>query len=57
MWITFGVPKESRIEVFYKMKNTIMIKKRYEFKYLFSKGKFFYGTYINMYILENKKKL
>ena len=33
-----------------EMKNTIMLKKNYEFKNLFSKGKFYYGTYIHMYI-------
>jgi ribonuclease P protein component len=38
------------------MKKTIMIKKRYEFKNLFSKGKFFYSEYINMYIQKNNKK-
>lgn len=32
------------------MKNTIMIKKNYEFKRFFSRGKFFYGNAINMYI-------
>lgn len=32
------------------MKNTIIIKKNYEFKKFFSKGKFFYGSTINMYI-------
>lgn len=32
------------------MKNTIMLKKNYEFKNLFSKGKFYYGEYIHMYI-------
>lgn len=32
------------------MKNTIMIKKNYEFKNLFSKGKFYYGEFIHMYI-------
>lgn len=32
------------------MKNTIMIKKNYEFKKMFSKGKFYYGDYIHMYI-------
>lgn len=36
------------------MKNTIMIKKNYEFKNLFSKGKFYYGDFIHMYIKENK---
>ncbi len=35
------------------MKNTIIIKKNYEFKNLFSKGKFYYGEYINIYIKEN----
>lgn len=32
------------------MKNTIIIKKNYEFKNLFSKGKFYYGEFIHMYI-------
>ena len=32
------------------MKNTIIIKKNYEFKTLFSKGKFYYGEFIHMYI-------
>jgi ribonuclease P protein component len=32
------------------MKKTVMIKKNYEFKILFSKGKFYYGEYIHMYI-------
>ena len=32
------------------MKNTIIIKKNYEFKNLFSKGKFYYGDFIHMYI-------
>lgn len=32
------------------MKNTIIIKKNYEFKNLFSKGKFHYGDFIHMYI-------
>lgn len=31
------------------MKNTIMIKKNYEFKNFFSKGKFFYGDNIHIY--------
>lgn len=35
------------------MKNTIMIKKNYEFNYLFSKGKFYYGDYIHIYIKKN----
>ena len=32
------------------MKNTIIIKKNYEFKNLFSKGKFYYGESIHFYI-------
>ena len=36
------------------MKKTIMIKRRYEFKILFSKGKVFYGKNITVYILKNK---
>jgi ribonuclease P protein component len=32
------------------MKKTIMIKKNYEFKILFSKGKFYHGEYVHMYI-------
>ena len=35
------------------MKNTIVIKKNYEFKNLFSKGKFYYGEYIHLYIRKN----
>ncbi len=35
------------------VKKTIVIKKNYEFKTLFSKGKFFHGEYIHMYILKN----
>lgn len=35
------------------MKKTVMIKKNYEFKILFSKGKFYYGDYIHMYIKES----
>ena len=37
------------------MKKTIIIKKKYEFKNLFSKGICYIGEYINMYILKNKK--
>ena len=37
------------------MKNTIMMKKNYEFKKLFSKGKFYYGDFIHMYINKNNK--
>ncbi|MGN1298571.1 MAG: ribonuclease P protein component [Candidatus Scatovivens sp.] len=36
------------------MKRTIIIKKNYEFKKMFSNGKFFYGEYVHFYILENK---
>lgn len=38
------------------MKKTITIKKRYEFKNLFLKGKFYYSEYINMYIKKNNKE-
>jgi len=37
------------------MKKTIMIKRKYEFQKLFSKGKIFVGKYINMYILKTSK--
>ena len=37
------------------MKKTVIIKKKYEFKNLFSKGICYVGEYINMYILENKR--
>jgi len=36
------------------MKKTVTIKKNYEFKQAFSKGKFYGGTYIHMYIYMNK---
>lgn len=39
------------------MKNTVIIKKNYEFKHLFSKGKFYYGKYIHMYIKETNSKI
>ena len=39
------------------MKNTIIIKKNYEFKRLFSRGKFFYGDTINMYIHKTKSSI
>ena len=32
------------------MKNTIIIKKNYEFKNLFSKGKFYYGENVHLYV-------
>ena len=37
------------------MKKTVMMKRRYEFKKLFSKGKFFYSKFINMYIIKNNR--
>ncbi len=37
------------------MKNTFVIKKNFEFKKLFSKGKFYRGKTINLYIKENNK--
>lgn len=39
------------------MKNTIIIKKNYEFKRFFSRGKFFYGDTINMYIHKTKSSV
>jgi len=39
------------------MKNTLMIKKNYEFKIFFSKGKFFYGSNIHMYIHKNASNI
>ncbi len=39
------------------MKKTIVIKKNYEFKNLFNKGKFFYGDYIHVYVLKNNCNL
>ena len=39
------------------MKNTIIIKKNYEFKRFFSRGKFFYGNTINMYIHRTKASI
>ena len=36
------------------MKNTEMLKKNYEFKYIFSKGKYISGKYIEIYIKKNK---
>ncbi len=36
------------------MKRTVMIKRKYEFKILFSRGKISYGTNLTMYILKNK---
>ena len=39
------------------MKKTEMIKRRYEFKILFSKGQTFFGKNITMYILKNKMEI
>lgn len=36
------------------MKKTIMLKKNYEFKNLFSKGKFYFGDFIHFYIKETQ---
>lgn len=36
------------------MNNTEMLKKNYEFKYIFQKGKYFSGKYIELYIKKNK---
>ncbi len=38
------------------MKKTIMMKKNYEFKNLFSRGKFYYGVCIHMYIKKTNLK-
>lgn len=35
------------------MKSTKMLKKNYEFKYVFLKGKYYSGKYIEMYIKKN----
>ena len=37
------------------MKKTVMVKRKNEFKRLFSKGKFYFSKYINMYIIKNNK--
>ena len=37
------------------MKNTLMLKKNYEFRKVLSKGKFFSGKFINAFIVENRK--
>lgn len=39
------------------MKNTVMIKKNYEFKNLFSKGKFYYGENIHFYIKQTNSNI
>ncbi|MCL2860424.1 MAG: ribonuclease P protein component [Oscillospiraceae bacterium] len=38
------------------MKKTIMLKKNYEFKYVFSKGKYYSGEIIEIYLLKNNAK-
>ena len=35
------------------MKKTVMLKKNYEFKNLFSKGKFYFGEFLHFYIKES----
>ena len=35
------------------MKRTVIIKKNYEFRKMFSNGKFFYGEYVHFYIVKN----
>lgn len=37
------------------MKNTLMLKKNYEFRKVLSRGKFFSGKFINAFIMENRK--
>lgn len=39
------------------MKKTIIIKKKYEFKKLLTKGQIYYGKFINMYLIKNKKNI
>ena len=39
------------------MKKTIMIKKNYEFKILFSKGNFYHGEFIHMYIKQTNQDI
>ena len=39
------------------MKKTIMIKKNYEIKILFSKGKFYHGEFIHMYIKQTNQDI
>ncbi len=38
------------------MNKTIVMKKNYEFQHMFSKGKFYYGQFIHMYIKETESK-
>ena len=39
------------------MKKTIMLKKNYEFRKIFSIGKHYYGKHIEVYISNNKEKI
>jgi len=39
----------------FKIRNTLMLKKNYEFKQVLTKGKYYFGKYITAYILNNKK--
>lgn len=45
------------VELRSDMKKTIMLKRKYEFKILFSKGKIAYGKNLTMYILKNKNNV
>ncbi len=45
------------VELRSDMKKTIMLKRKYEFKILFSKGKIAYGKNLTMYILRNKNSV
>ena len=38
------------------MKKTEMIKKNYEFRYFFKKGKYYSGNFLEIFIFPNKKK-
>lgn len=39
------------------MKTTKMLKKNYQFKYVLTKGKNYFGNYIKMYIIPNNKNI
>jgi len=39
------------------MKNTVMLKKNYEFKNVLKKGKSYKGKYINIFILKDNKNI
>lgn len=38
------------------MKRTKMLKKNYEFRYILTKGKVYFGQFIKIYIIKNNKK-